>query len=243
MATASPTPLIELRAIKRNPTGTGNITYVGHYDEQSILDAYAKPLNEDGYHIYSPINPLRPGCFAEINLPPRKGVNAAGIKHIDRRAWLPYDIDAIRPKGQAASREEKKAARAVAEKLVSLWRALGVDPMCIDSGNGYQVRVPIDLPNDDSVSDDGKSVTAGESTQLIKAVLENHSAEFSNDGAKIDVLYDAPRIMRVPGYKNVKGDNSPERPHRLVRKLNESWIEPQVVICSVKYDRHTVMDC
>jgi hypothetical protein len=123
---------------------------------------------------------------------------------IARRAWLFYDVDAIR-EGGAATEQERQAAWAVVEKIVAFWRERGVQPEVIDSGNGYQVKVPVDLPT---------------KTPLIKKALQAHIHQFNAPGAKIDLLHDAPRIARIPGYTNWKGDGSTERPYRTVKLLN-----------------------
>lgn len=216
---------VELRAIKN-----GHVL-VGYYNDPTIFATHAKPLNEDGYHIYSPINPILPAAIARLNQPPSHG-SAVRKEGIARRLVLPYDIDAVRAEDpaatavangsakpgskpkvvtySAATTSEREAARAVTQNIVNFWRIQGVEPKCLDSGNGYQIFVPIDLPND------------LDSEQLVKDVLAAHKAAFEAPGAKIDCWSDANRILRVPGYLNVKGDNSPERPHRIVKLLNEA---------------------
>jgi hypothetical protein len=248
--TSSLSTPIELRAIKPNaillPDGSRRADILtSHYDDCSLFEEHAKRENAKGYNIYSTINPLRPETILCLNREPHRGVNlkrdpnnpkdtgyAAGTYHIAKRAELGYDIDAIRaadpiataaanaaakpgskPKVvtyEAATESERQKAWAVAQAVIAFWQARCITPKCVDSGNGFQVRVPIDLPNDEST------------TRLIKAVLKAHRAEYSTKGAKIDVLFDAPRIMRVPGYVNWKGDGSPDRPTRTVKLLNEA---------------------
>jgi AAA domain-containing protein len=193
----------ELFALKGN-----HDSFVGHYDDPAILELHAKKLNAEGYHIYTTINPVSLEFVCRINEPPVRG-SRANNKHIARRCVLPYDIDTIRPEGQAATDEERKLARAAAVKVVSYWRERGVYPEIIDSGNGYQVRVPIDLPNDPKI------------TSTIKNVLQAHKKEFQTEGVKFDILADAPRIMRLPGYINWKGEGTAERPHRQTKLLNK----------------------
>jgi P4 family phage/plasmid primase-like protien len=230
----------ELRAIKQS--ASGNDVWVGYFNDPVILKVHAERLNTQGYHIYSPINPiLQTGAVvARLNQPPSRG-GATGNADIVQRLVLPYDIDAVRavdeeataagnakaradaeaagkpaPKLKvvhyaAATNEERQAAAVVAQAIVNFWRTQGVEPKCLDSGNGYQIFLPINLPNDD------------ESEKLVKDVLAAHRAEFETPGAKIDCWPDAARILRIPGYKNVKGPNSdPARPHRKVRLLCEA---------------------
>ncbi len=178
---------------------------VGHYDSRDVFEQYATELNAQGYHIYSPINPIKPELITGLNESPAQG-NAAGEAAISHRTWLPYDIDAVRPKNATATDEQRQAARAMADSIMEFWSSKRVVPRLVDSGNGYQVLVPINLPNDSA------------STALVKSVLQAHKARFDTPGAKLDVLFDAPRIMRVPGFKNWKG----EGPHREVRVLFDS---------------------
>jgi hypothetical protein len=200
--------VIELRAIKPLPSGK-NDTYVGYYDDPEILAEHAKRLNDDGYHIYSPFNPIKPGAVTQLNQPPSRRRAVRG-HNIERRVRLPYDYDVDRPKGQAASDSELRVARAVVQKRVNFWREHGVAPLVKHSGNGYQLEVPIDLPNDAAAE------------LLVKKVLQVHKAEDDTPGVHLDCWKDASRIFRVPGYINWKGDGSAERPHRTVKLLNES---------------------
>jgi AAA domain len=182
-------------------------TYVGHYDDPAILERHAQRLNAEGYHIYTTINPINPEFARNINGAPTRGARA-GSQHIARRLVLPYDIDTIRPVGQAANDAERRAAREATAKVVEFWRSKGVQPEVIDSGNGYQVRVPVDLPNNAEVG------------ALLKSVLRTHKQQFATAGVKFDVLADAPRVMRMAGYTNWKGGGAPDRPHRKTKLLN-----------------------
>jgi P4 family phage/plasmid primase-like protien len=192
-------PIYELRALR------GEEVLVGHYDDKETFQAHALQLNEQRYNIYSPINELIPEKFSNLNTPPAPG-GAAGNASIARRLWLPEDIDPSRPRGTTATDEQKACAREMADRIMEFWMERGVTPRIVDSGNGYQVLVPINLPND------------ADSEALVKRVLEAHRQTFATPGAKLDSLYDAPRIMRVPGFKNWKGDG----PHRVATLLGEA---------------------
>jgi hypothetical protein len=64
------------------------------------------------------------------------------------------------------------------------------------------------LPNDEA------------STDLLKRVLEALAQRFNNDTATIDTnVFNASRIVKLPGTVAQKGDNTTERPHRLSRIL------------------------
>jgi P4 family phage/plasmid primase-like protien len=194
---------VELRAIK------GRDVLVGYYDDPVLLEQYAAQLNEDHYQIYSPINPISPEVVQNLNEPPQRGsaLRESGVPH---RLVLPYDVDADRPAGQSATEAERKIAYGVMQKIGMYWKAEGVAARCLDSGNGYQLFLPIDLPN------------TPESKALIEAVLDVHKEEFDVPGAHLDKWADANRILRIPGYMNWKGDGSTERPYRKVKLLREA---------------------
>jgi P4 family phage/plasmid primase-like protien len=108
----------------------------------------------------------------------------------------------------AATNEERLAARKMTQNIVNFWRGQAVEPKVLDTGNGFQIFVPIDLPNDEG------------SEKLVRDVLTAHEAAYATPGAKLDCWSDANRILRVAGYLNVKGNNSPDRPRRVVKQLN-----------------------
>jgi len=226
---------IELRAL-----APGKIPHTGYFNDAALFQKYGEELSARGYNIYSPINPIKPEAVLRLNEPPQKGSRSTKAEDISRRLVLPYDIDAERAVDPVATAEANAAAKAAAKadgkpepepKIVryaattederqvayrvmqaigKFWRAKGVGAKCLDSGNGYQLFVPINLPNDP------------ESKELVKAVLEAHKAEYDVRGAHLDVWADANRILRVPGYMNWKGDGSAERPRRKVRLLCEA---------------------
>src|SRR5208282_401227 len=180
MTTLEALAAVELRAIK------GRDVLVGYYDDPVLLEQYASQLNEDRYQIYSPINPISPEVVQNLNEPPQRGsaLRESGVPH---RLVLPYDVDADRPAGQSATEAERKIAYGVMQKIGMYWKAEGVAARCLDSGNGYQLFLPIDLPN------------TPESKALIEAVLDVHKEEFDVPGAHLDKWADANRILRIPG--------------------------------------------
>jgi len=71
------------------------------------------------------------------------------------------------------------------------------------SGNGCYALYRVDMPNDQA------------STALLKDVLGTLAARFNTDAAHIDAtVYNAARIIGLVGTLKVKGDETPERPHR-----------------------------
>jgi hypothetical protein len=199
----------ELRASKSLPNGKKAIR-VGYFDDPERFAAAARELNDAGYDIYTPVNPIKPEIATNINHRPQRGP-AARKAGIARRIALFYDFDVNRPIGKAASAAEIEVAKPAIERCVADWRKAGVNPKVTYTGNGFQLEVPIDLPNNDL------------SETLVKKVLEVHKAKYDIPNVvHLDCFKDANRICRVAGFKNWKGDNSPDRPRRIVRVLNEA---------------------
>jgi hypothetical protein len=208
--------ITELRAIKQNP----HSILLGHYTDINLLFEYASELNRQGYATYACINPLRSDCVTGLNGDPKEGA-AAGDKHIADLRYLVYDVDPMRRDAVgkplvgadgtkikcAATDAEKKLARTVAMSVYDFYLAMGVSPVLIDSGNGFYVLVPISLKPEESY--------------LCAALLACHAADFDlPGGAEIDESCSNPsRILRVPGTKNCKGKEMPDRPHRMCKVL------------------------
>ncbi len=78
--------------------------------------------------------------------------------------------------------------------------------MFVDSGNGYHLWYPIDLPADDE--------------GVVKGILRALALRHDSAEAKVDTLVDNPsRLMKIPGSWSRKGDSTADRPHRMARVL------------------------
>lgn len=140
------------------------------------------------------------------------------------KVWV--DLDPVREKDKdgkdtAATDEEKKEAGIVAERINA--EVFSGKAVVIDSGNGYQLyeripEVPICDENRKEVNDSMKLWTNG----LQK--------KYNSDKVKIDSVYELARIMRVPGTVNIKGDNTPERPHRISAFVKWDLSEPDATL-------------
>src|SRR5262249_59854685 len=131
---------------------------------------------------------------------------AAGEQDVLERRWLLLDFDPVRPADTASTKAEKQAARRVMETCI---RWLSKDqgwppPLLGDSGNGWHALYRVDLP----AADRG----------LVQRALAALAARFNTPEARIDTsVFDAPRIARMYGSLNSKGEPTPERPHRRSR--------------------------
>lgn len=78
--------------------------------------------------------------------------------------------------------------------------------MLLDSGNGFHLWYAIDLPADDG--------------GLVQRCLQALAARHNTPKAKVDTsIYNAARIAKIPGTWARKGDDTPERLHRLAKVL------------------------
>lgn len=87
---------------------------------------------------------------------------------------------------------------------VSYLTSLGwSQPVLCDSGNGYHIVFPLDLPNDQSSED------------LIRGVLLALAAKFNTPEAHVDAgNFESNRLCKLPGSWARKAPSTPERPHR-----------------------------
>lgn len=192
-------PVVELRV----KTATGILA--GYYDNPTDFGKAVQAV-PNGTQFWSPLHQIDPVHIHGLNQLPARGATV-GDRHIARYRWLLAEIDPERPKEVAATAEEKQHAHAVARKVFEHFKSLGISPVVIDSGNGFYVKAPIDLENTE------------ENRLLFEQAMEGLSAMFSTPEAKLDTTgKNASRILGVPGTINIKGENTPERPHRM-RKL------------------------
>lgn len=163
--------------------------------------------------LYAVLNPIDPGCRQS-----ETWKSAAKDEHIRALRWLPLDADPKRAPDTCSTEAELAAAKARMSAVLSFLR--GEIP-CLDqsivralSGNGAHglIRLPDYPPSE---------------TPRLKRIGDALAAMFSDDAVSIDrTVFNPARIWRVYGTLNVKGANTPERPHRLARLLIEEGFEP-----------------
>lgn len=119
--------------------------------------------------------------------------------------YLPIDVDPVRPTGISSTDEELACSDEKANEVVEYLSGIGFPlPLVACSGNGYHLLYRIDLPR------------SPENDLVVKTILYALDKKFSNDKTGIDVVNCNPsRIFKLYGTWARKGDNTPERPHRL----------------------------
>lgn len=199
-----PNELFEIRIL-------GEKTYSGYfYDvEQAIVALHPY----DNFNIYYSVNEVKQACasreqFGNFRLVRGTATSKADIEH---RWWIPIDVDCERPSGVSSTNEEKDKAYKKASEVYFFLQSLGFPtPAVVDSSSGYHLYIPCDLNNDE------------EAELLVKKFLETLALRFNDESVKIDtVLFDANRIIRLPGSYGRKGRSTEERPHRPVWIMSE----------------------
>ena len=167
---------------------------------QGAFEDRALELNQAGYNVYTPLNPVKPDfCGA-----------AAKDADILHRRLLLIDIDRVGNTKQPATDDEVTRALMLAEAVAAfLAQNEWPDPILMMSGNGVHLYYGLsDLPNSD------------QSTAVIKGVLQALGKKFDNDEFAIDKsVFNASRITKLPGTVARKGIATEERPYRMARLL------------------------
>lgn len=200
----------------------------GFYDfdhlEEMVEEAWRWTPKAKGVYILP--NPIEPELQAlRQNRTEKYAKRTGNDEDVIRRHWMLVDVDPDRISATtgnkltsdlSATDDEKARARSKIATIGRHLRALGWPaPICVDSGNGYQLVYRIDEPPDDG--------------GLVQKCLKALAAKFDGDGVVVDPKVSNPaRIMKMPGTMSRKGDHTHDRPHRWARVL-AAPAEPQVV--------------
>ncbi len=193
----------------RIPNSGRTQTVAGWFNDAALA---AEAVAEwDGVaNIYVTMNPVNPALLARAQnrLKPYTKTTTTDADVISRR-WLLVDLDPSRPADISSTEAEKEAAGRKAREILDYLQERGwPQPGVGDSGNGYHLLYPVDLPNDKS------------SEELVKNCLVALACRFDDDEVTVDTsVGNAARIIALYGTKKVKGDNTESRPHRGSRLL------------------------
>jgi hypothetical protein len=203
----APGQVVELRALDAvTPKWPRPHTVAGYFDDWDRLASAAATLSARG--VYITLNPLNAALLSRAanrvaDVGPRDPLSADA--DVLARRWLPVDLDPARPAGVSASHEEHALAAERAGQ-VRLWLAEQgwPDPLLADSGNGAHLLYRVHLP----AADEG----------LVARALAALAARFDDAAVKVDQKVCNPaRIWKLYGTLARKGDDTPQRPHRLSR--------------------------
>lgn len=194
--------VVEIRALH---TKQGTVS--GYYSDRAAFVRDACAVDGKGPGVYVTLNRVAPIVLARAvnRLRPYAQATTSDTE-IDRRLWVLFDCDPVRPAGISASDAEHAAAMEMANKIAVWLVTLGVPSNAIviaDSGNGAHVLLRVDLPNDPKTLD------------LVKRVLAAVDLEWTNEQVQVDTsVHNAARIVRLYGTTAQKGDATADRPHR-----------------------------
>jgi hypothetical protein len=178
-------------------------------DRLRDMAARAVDLEKAGARgVYFTPNPLRPDMAISKR--------CAKDQDVVARRWLLIDCDPYRfgPDGNrleggkvSSTDAERAAAWQVLDRCRGSLEAAGFRGAVVgDSGNGWHLCYPIDLPNNDDARD------------KVKALLRGLDARCSDGRAEVDTsCFNAGRIWKLYGTLTRKGPCTDERPYRWAR--------------------------
>ena len=179
-------------------------------DHAAALDWLAR---HDGRRaLYAVLNPLKPEAAPNVT-----DTQIAALR------WFPLDADPKRPADTASTNAELEAAQdTMAALLAFLGRHipdLSASVVQALSGNGAHALMR--LPDYDPAE-----------APRLKRLGDALSRRFSDAAVGIDrTVFNPSRIWRVYGTLNLKGENTPDRPHRRARLFGPADFVP--VPCNV----------
>jgi hypothetical protein len=201
-----PGDVYELRIPK---TREGTVS--GYFNNLPAALKAIESLNGSGPGIYVTLNLVEPALLARAaNRFRTRADKTTSDRDITRLRFLLGDVDPIRPSDISASEAELGAALDRCRTMRFELSELGLPaPIFGCSGNGGHLIWAIYLPND------------AESERLLQRVLKALAARFDDEVIHIDqTVYNASRIIKLYGTIAAKGDNIPERPHRLAHLID-----------------------
>ncbi len=200
--------MIEIRA----PKAGKQRTISGYYDNYEAAAREAAELSGKVPAVYFTLHSIKPDLLARrCNRMESYVETTTADNEVSNFEWLPIDLDAKRPTGISSTDEEHAKALTKASEIQAWLVARGWPAnafMRADSGNGGHLTAKIDLEATD------------ENEALIKRCLQALDSLFSDESVTIDTsVYNPARIWKLPGTAVCKGDNMPERPHRVAKLL------------------------
>ena len=185
-------------------------TVSGYFENPTALVKAVQEWNGQA-NLYMVLNPVNTALLARSanRAQPYAEVTSNDSDVPERRLQL-VDFDVTRPSGISATDAEHEAALRRSDACHTwLKEAYAVETLTADSGNGGHTLVPVDLPNDDA------------SRTLMEQFLLALAARFDDDEVHVDTgCFNAARLCKLYGTLACKGDNLPDRPHRVSRLLH-----------------------
>jgi len=149
--------------------------------------------------------------YAGVN--PRAKQNGKA-EDVARVTGIPFDVDPPKTqRKQSATDHEKQVAFDRLQEILRYVHKRGFgEPYLDDSGNGYRLTLKVNLPTTNHT----------ETTAKLQKFFEEFKGEF----VFLDNISDLPRIIKVPGTWSLKGEDTPERPHRQSKLIQLGDLTP-----------------
>lgn len=205
-----PHGMVEIRCL--GVDGKSNRTDSGYFNDFNIAAAAVQQYVNDRSTrgVYFVLNRFTPSLIARASNRFEQWTKCTTTDaDITWRNWFFIDCDSKRPTGISATQAELERTY---HRAIEIWNWLVQQgfpaPTLAGSGNGIHLHCSINLPNDQN------------SFELVRGVLRTLDAKFSDADVKIDTaVSNAARICRLYGTIARKGDNTPDRPHRISQLL------------------------
>jgi len=218
----------ELVAIRK--TEGGSEIESGFYDSVDAAVEFCVQASNRGLNVYYGINPRdRESIEGDPTLALRVNSHGPGKRgnadHIKRAVLQAIDIDAVRMskgvllKNVYANEYELDAVRKVKQELLLEFPHAGI----VESGNGAHVLIQHPSTPLDDAYRDGAKLWVKETEVKIRQKLGKKDIEAE---VSWDDISDPPRILRMPGTRNVKYETDPSagRVQRLAT-LSRKWTQ------------------
>jgi len=164
--------------------------------------------------IYTTLNPCQDALVGRADHRLKAGVNRTKDDEIEKIQNLLVDLDPTRPEGISSTDAEHQAALEMAQIIrADLVKEGWPEPLVGDSGNGAHLIYPLDLLNNE------------ESRTLVKAISKALSLQYQDHLARLNLevdqmVFNPGRLTKLYGTMVRKGDNTPDRPHRLAKIIS-----------------------
>lgn len=136
--------------------------------------------------------------YAGLNERAENGTEAKDVISVKR---IFIDVDCINK--PATDRDLKEAERTTDTIIQSIEKKTGTKTTKIMSGNGYQL---IPCISEIEINDKNREEIQNKIQEFLKQLIK----KYSNDKVKLDNVGDLPRIIRVTGTTNLKGNRKSE---------------------------------
>ncbi len=201
-----PGDLIEIRAL-------GGESISALFTDFDKAARYAVWLSDHGRDVFYTLNPITKSCETATSHHPwdhprLRSKRSARDLDIACRNLYAIDLDAVRPSGQPSTLEQLQATRTVANTVAKYTTLLGwSEPIVVSSGNGTHLLYAAERTVADPC--------------WWRCSLRVLAGMFDTEAVKIDQsVWNMSRILRAPGTRNLKGQQTAEQPHRIARVLS-----------------------